>query len=136
MRDRIVIEPDEITPEPDGRAVVARPTGDGSPAKTLVEGSRTRRTRGSKEPAFHHRSRLRPGGLPGTPTSAPSLPGVRIAVLDLGSTSFRHVVVDVDAEGTIAHRSKERAALNLGLIAGRATRVGSRCRGRGAAGPS
>lgn len=44
---------------------------------------------------------------------------MRIAVLDLGSTSFRLVLVDVDAKGAITHRSKRRAALNLGLVVGR-----------------
>jgi exopolyphosphatase/guanosine-5'-triphosphate,3'-diphosphate pyrophosphatase len=43
---------------------------------------------------------------------------MRIAVVDLGSTSFRLVVVDVDAAGRITQRAKKRAALNLGLVVG------------------
>lgn len=48
---------------------------------------------------------------------------MRIAVLDLGSTSFRFALVDVDGEGRIVERSRKRAALNLGLVVGRKGRV-------------
>jgi exopolyphosphatase/guanosine-5'-triphosphate,3'-diphosphate pyrophosphatase len=48
---------------------------------------------------------------------------MRIAVLDLGSTSFRLALVDVDADGSITHRAKKRAALNLGLIVGRKGKI-------------
>ena len=44
---------------------------------------------------------------------------MRVAVLDLGSTSFRLAVVDVDRAGRMVHRAKRRESLNLGLVVGR-----------------
>ncbi len=48
---------------------------------------------------------------------------MRIAVLDLGSTSFRLTLMDVDPEGRIVHRGKKRIPLNLGLVVGRKGKV-------------
>lgn len=44
---------------------------------------------------------------------------MRVAVLDLGSTSFNLLIADADPAGDIQPLLRERAALNLGLIAAR-----------------
>ncbi|HEY1330962.1 MAG TPA: hypothetical protein VGH10_05740 [Actinomycetota bacterium] len=44
---------------------------------------------------------------------------LKVAVLDLGSTSFRLVLAEADREGRIVPLSSKRAALNLGLVVGR-----------------
>jgi exopolyphosphatase/guanosine-5'-triphosphate,3'-diphosphate pyrophosphatase len=48
---------------------------------------------------------------------------MRVAVLDLGSLSFRLVVAEADKAGRIFPLSKKRAVLNLGLVVGREGRI-------------
>jgi exopolyphosphatase / guanosine-5'-triphosphate,3'-diphosphate pyrophosphatase len=48
---------------------------------------------------------------------------LKVAVLDLGSTSFRLVLAEADGEGRITPLSRKRASLNLGLVVGREGRI-------------
>ncbi len=49
--------------------------------------------------------------------------GIKVAVMDLGSTSFRLVVAEADQEGRIVPLVRKRARLELGLVVGREGRI-------------
>src|SRR5205085_7714167 len=51
------------------------------------------------------------------------LRGVRVAVLDLGSTSFRLVVADWDPSRGLVPHFQTRKRLNLGMVVGRERRI-------------